>query len=334
MSWRVRHPGPATSPRPHSLTNGPLAGELASPPPGARQEPEAPAASPHQMPSKLTRLVRTPRTRAFSALNLDGPRDSRVPDLREDDENENAPTDRVCLAIEHARLTTQSDFFSRRTRGAQSPGHMSLGHQQATPESELQELRELIFNTQKKMFELCQRVQVLEASHTRLHSEWTYKKQVIPGLKDLIDKLEAQLTVALTAQSHRIDEVQQKILQLGNFQEILRLGDFAKAHHNILQWLVREQNTEAEGEQEYPQSQQGEQEAGRSPGPDEQEEQEGPQGQTRAGGPPPDTDFGEDARGLCGRRGRALGGPDVQLGGGFQPECGLQPDLETYHTTV
>ena len=178
---------------------------------------------------------------------------------------------------------------------------MSLGHQQATPESELQELRELIFNTQKKMFELCQRVQVLEASHTRLHSEWTYKKQVIPGLKDLIDKLEAQLTVALTAQSHRIDEVQQKILQLGNFQEILRLGDFAKAHHNILQWLVREQNTEAEGEQEYPQSQQGEQEAGRSPGPDEQEEQEGPQGQTRAGGPPPARDLGADARGITGR---------------------------------
>ena len=30
----------------------------------------------------------------------------------------------------------------------------------------------------------------------------------------------------------------------------------------------------------------------------------------------------------------ALGGLDVQLGGGFQSECGLQPDLETYHTTV
>ena len=256
VSWRVRHPGPATSPRPHSLTNGPLAGELASPPPGARQEPEAPAASPHQMPSKLTRLVRTPRTRAFSALNLDGPRDSRVPDLTEDDENENAPTDRVCLAIEHARLTTQSDFFSRRTRGAQSPGHMSLGHQQATPESELHELRELIVNTQKQMVGLCQRVQTLEASHhTRLHSE------VIPGLQDLIDKLEAQLT----AQSHWIEEVHQKILLLDKFQDAAQL---------ILEWQIRRQNTEAEGAQEDPQlrelvpQRQGEQ-AERSPGPDE-----------------------------------------------------------------
>ena len=176
--------------------------------------------------------------------------------MTEDDENENAPTDRVCLAIEHARLTTQSDFFSRRTRGAQSPGHMSLGHQQATPESELHELRELIVNTQKQMVGLCQRVQTLEASHhTRLHSE------VIPGLQDLIDKLEAQLT----AQSHWIEEVHQKILLLDKFQDAAQL---------ILEWQIRRQNTEAEGAQEDPQlrelvpQRQGEQ-AERSPGPDE-----------------------------------------------------------------
>ena len=72
-----------------------------------------------------------------------------------------------------------------------------------------------------------------------------------------------------------------------------------------------------------------------------------PQGQTRAGGPPlpetlaqtPEASLVADAS----RRGRAgppaegrdaLGGLDVQLGGGFQSECGLQPDLKTYHNTV
>ena len=110
------------------------------------------------------------------------------------------------------------------------------------------------------MVGLCQRVQTLEASHhTRLHSE------VIPGLKDLIDKLEAQLTVALTAQSHRIEEVHQKILLLDKFQDAAQL---------ILEWQIRRQNTEAEGAQEDPQlrelvpQRQGEQ-AERSPGPDE-----------------------------------------------------------------
>ena len=85
------------------------------------------------------------------------------------------------------------------------------------------------------MVGLCQRVQTLEASHhTRLHSE------VIPGLKDLIDKLEAQLT----AQSHRIEEVHQKILLLHKFQDAAQL---------IMEWLIRRQNTEAEGAQEDPQ---------------------------------------------------------------------------------
>ncbi len=106
------------------------------------------------------------------------------------------------------------------------------------------------------MVGLCQRVQTLEASHhTRLHSE------VIPGLQDLIDKLEAQLT----AQSHWIEEVHQKILLLDKFQDAAQL---------ILEWQIRRQNTEAEGAQEDPQlrelvpQRQGEQ-AERSPGPDE-----------------------------------------------------------------